>query len=130
MLCVLCHSDSDTMSGALVARHLGSLPIAASIAFCSRHKLDRWVSFARKWQRKNDGASSWVATSAERELLIKHGATVIGRPWLLKVQVIDTSFMLSRNFMPVGCAACLGNMHVACVCRPKKCSLGTLATVR
>ena len=71
-----------------MARHLGSLPVAATASNCWRHKLDRWVSFARRRQRKRGGASSRVATSAERELLIRHGAVVTGKTWLLKIQVI------------------------------------------
>ena len=95
------------MSGALVARHLGSLPIVASASACKQHKLDKWVSFARKWQRENGGASSWVATSAERELLSQQGVSIRGKTWLLKVQVTHSPFLPSSRFMPDNCAACL-----------------------
>ena len=73
-----------------MARNLGRLPIAISASSCKRHKLDKWVRFARMRQRKKDGASSRVATPAERELLIDSGAIVTCKTWLLKVQVIYT----------------------------------------
>ena len=114
-LYVLCHSKSDTTSGALVARHLGSLPIAASASFCKQHKLDKWVSFARKWQRNSGGASSWVATPAEMQLLIEQGATITAKTRLLKSQVIGTLFLLLSHFMSVVMLHALESACTLCV---------------
>ena len=98
---MLCHSDADIISGALVARHLGRLPIAISASSCKKHQLDKWVRFARSRQQKKAGVSSRVATSAERELLIESGAVITGRIRLLKIQVVYIFSHLFSHSMSV-----------------------------
>ena len=92
-LYVLRETGSDTLSGALVARHLGEIPMAVCASSFGKHKWDRWVTFARKWQRKTGRALGWMATAAEVALLIEHGAITraTGTQRLLQVQVIHVN---------------------------------------
>ena len=96
---VLREMGSDTTSGAVVARHLGSLPLAASASHTERYRWDRWVSFARKWHRRDSSESSWLGKSAEVGLLMEHGAILPtkkapGNKRLLQVQVISVNATL------------------------------------
>ncbi|CAL5227067.1 g9971 [Coccomyxa viridis] len=93
-LFVLRKEGTDNGSGALIARHLGRLPMAAS-ASCSKKEhcwqLDRWSKSALKWQRQNGGEAGWLATPAEISLLKKHGAItkLPGKPRLLQAALTE-----------------------------------------
>ena len=97
---VLREAGSSTRSGALIARHLGSLSLAASAAQSQRYRWDRWVSFARKWHRRDGSESCWLTTSAEVALLMEHhdGAIMppIRAPGNLRLLQVQVLYRLSK----------------------------------
>ena len=121
-LWVLREEGTDIMSGAFVARHLGSLSLATSKARSNEHKRNKWAIFARKWERQNGGNSHWLATPAEIALLIQHGAVTDG-------PVCSRRHRPAAATGPGDCreppplklsnvserAACLGYVLVACI---------------
>ena len=118
-LFVLRKEGTDNGSGALIARHLGRLPMAAS-ASCSKKEhcwqLDRWSKSALKWQRQNGGEAGWLATPAEISLLKKHGAItkLPGKPRLLQVQVRHKISQPSKTYINEYC--CMPGQSACSLC--------------
>ena len=114
---VLREQGSETGSGAIVARHLATLQVAASPCHSKKHKWDRWVSFARRRQSKTGSASTWLATSAEARLLLVHGAmnSACGsRMRLLQVQVRTLLSSCQVKYVSKPCWLFLGSIQDRC----------------
>ena len=100
---VLREEGSDIRSGALIARSIGDIPMAACPFHCKQHRWDKWVSLARRWQRENSNAPSWLATSAELSLLTQHGATGAGFKKIRLLHVKVTAVILAHKPLDVVC---------------------------